>query len=869
MLATFTWVPLAALFIYLLEFCTLAAAKKNGLIRCFLVMLLFLIVWSAGSALMRVQFFNMIAPWFHLSLAGIWIACLTLDELLCRFQGKHMTLPEKALGGVLVVILVVNIATNWFLAPPTLTTLESGRIAFVYGSFTVGTYLMYGLYAVFSALILIRVVGCVRCRALSRIQALPISAASVFIIAGQVLILLPPFTGIPLDLAMGIVFGIFCFVSLYNKHLFSLTLAFSAKTYALFTVGVMVIFCMQLVTPLQAFFSSLPSPVGENAVVFVVLLAVSFAFLLYAVLKHLSGIFFLKDQTSRSEGLKAFQEQVSRSLSVADTSELFCHQVCADLRNVRAVRIGMKNQAGGMTLTGSSIPFEAGGALFGPNSAVVEWLTNHDDVLTKTEFSRSIEARSMWESERQQLQLLDVYCILPLVANEELIGIATVTMKDSRMSLQVSEMDHLLSLAAITAIGIKNSQLYEQAAYEARTDDLTGLMNRKYLFQELESLHDADPHRIISVMVINLDDFKLYNQLYGEAEGDIVLQRVAGILKTTVGESNLAARLGGKEFVVLMPDQDISAAKRLAENLRLQIYHLNRDNDEQAALKVLTCSIGICGMPFDAHTTKQLMDRANMAVYLVKQRGKNAILVYSTGIEGEKLSLDSIDHKSIYSSYADTIYALTAAIDAKDHYTFTHSNNVAYYASVLASAYGLNADTVEIVREAGLLHDVGKIGIPESVLKKPGSLTADEYEIIKKHPENAVSIIRHLPSLDYVIPAVVGHHERWDGKGYPRRLAGEDIPLTARILCVADTFDAITSRRCYQNPREIETALQIIENGAGTQFDPELATLFVRKFREGAIELQTGRFDAAGPAGRAAFDATFDATFDVADPACL
>ena len=187
------------------------------------------------------------------------------------------------------------------------------------------------------------------------------------------------------------------------------------------------------------------------------------------------------------------------------------------------------------------------------------------------------------------------------------------------------------------------------------------------------------------------------------------------------------------------------------------------------------------------------------------------------------------------------MYALTAAIDAKDHYTFTHSNNVAYYASVLASCYGLNAEVVEIVREAGLLHDVGKIGIPEAILQKPSSLTSDEYEIIKKHPENAVSIIRHLPSLDYVIPAVVGHHERWDGKGYPRRLAGEDIPLTARILCVADCFDAVTTKRCYQSPRDIDRALQIIEDGAGTQFDPELAHLFVQMFREGKIELQAGR----------------------------
>lgn len=840
MMHGFAFVPLTALFIYLFEFCTLAVAKKNALVTRFLIMLVFLIVWSGGSALMRLQFFGLVSPWFHMSLVGIWFACLTLDELLACFAGKHITLPEKVLGAVLMVFMVVNVATEWFLAPPQLVEGADGALSFVYGSFTIGTYLMYGVYAVYSVMILLRVIDCVRCRAFSRHQALPISIGSVFIILGQVIIMLPPFKGIPLDLAMGIVFAVCCFVSLYNKHLFSLTLALSHGTYALITFVVIFIFSLQLIKPLESFVSTLPDPLGSNSTVAVVLLCVAFAFLLYALIRKLSNVLFLKDQTSRRTGLKEYQEQVSRSLSVAEISEAYCQRVCSDLRSVRTVRVCLSDSDGSMVIKGSSIPFEAGGVMFNANSAVMEWLTAHGDVLTPAEFARSVEYRAMWESERQKLQLMNMNCIVPLSVNQELIGMAVISLKDARGSLTMNDMDHLLALSAVTAIGVKNSQLYEQAAYEARTDELTGLLNRKHFYQELERIHEEDPQRIMSVIMLNLDDFKLYNQLYGEREADDVLRRVAGVLKMTVGETNLAARLNGKEFAVLMPGQDISAAKRLAENLRTQIYQLNR-GDRDEALKVLTCSIGICGMPFDAHNTRQLMDNANMAVYQVKQRGKNAIMVYSTGTEGDKLAVDQIDHHGIFSSYADTIYALTAAIDAKDHYTFTHSNNVAYYASVLASCVGLNADTVEIVREAGLLHDVGKIGIPEAILQKPSSLTADEYEIIKKHPENAVSIIRHLPSLDYVIPAVVGHHERWDGKGYPRRLAGEDIPLTARILCVADVFDAITTKRCYQDLREIEKALQIIENGAGTQFDPQLATLFVEKFKEGVIELQSGR----------------------------
>ena len=184
-----------------------------------------------------------------------------------------------------------------------------------------------------------------------------------------------------------------------------------------------------------------------------------------------------------------------------------------------------------------------------------------------------------------------------------------------------------------------------------------------------------------------------------------------------------------------------------------------------------------------------------------------------------------------------TIYALTAAIDAKDHYTFQHSKNVANYGEALAREAGGSEDFQEIVKEAGLLHDIGKIGIPENILNKNGKLTAEEYEVMKNHVAASVEIIRHLPMMDYVIPAVIGHHERYDGKGYPRRIAGNDIPLAARILCIVDSFDAMVSKRCYKHRIPLEEALRELERGAGTQFDPELAAMFCRMVREGRITL--------------------------------
>ena len=191
--------------------------------------------------------------------------------------------------------------------------------------------------------------------------------------------------------------------------------------------------------------------------------------------------------------------------------------------------------------------------------------------------------------------------------------------------------------------------------------------------------------------------------------------------------------------------------------------------------------------------------------------------------------------EAIAQEYAPTIYALTAAIDAKDHYTFSHSENVSYLATQLAQAIGLDEAHVEMIRQAGLLHDIGKISIPENILTKTSRLTNDEYTIMKSHVENAIAMIRHLPSLDYVIPIAISHHERYDGKGYPRGLSGEDIPVGGRCLGLADAFDAIVSKRPYKEPVSISEALKEIERNLGTQFDPVIGRTFIHLIENGSI----------------------------------
>ena len=304
-----------------------------------------------------------------------------------------------------------------------------------------------------------------------------------------------------------------------------------------------------------------------------------------------------------------------------------------------------------------------------------------------------------------------------------------------------------------------------------------------------------------------------------------------------MGENGYAARYSGKEFAVILPEYDIYSAQNLAENISAQIRNMNR-NSKDGYLKTLTVSCGICGMPYAASSPQELVQNADQAVYHVKRAGKNGIMVFSDGIIQNQKSGGSLEkHRSMYSEYASTIYALTAAIDAKDHYTFQHSKNVAYYAECLAKALNMSDEYREILKEAALLHDIGKIGVPEHILNKQGKLTPDEYEAMKSHVEYSVGIIRHLPSMDYVIPAVIGHHERYDGKGYPRRIAGKDIPLAARILCIADSFDAMISKRCYKQEMTLEYAVNELERGAGSQFDPELVPVFIQEIQSGRVEL--------------------------------
>ena len=219
-----------------------------------------------------------------------------------------------------------------------------------------------------------------------------------------------------------------------------------------------------------------------------------------------------------------------------------------------------------------------------------------------------------------------------------------------------------------------------------------------------------------------------------------------------------------------------------------------------------------------------------------------------TGIFLENAAL----YEDMEAMFLGTLEAITASIDAKDRYTCGHSQRVAHLSQQLAIAIGLDEESVSHVHVTGLMHDVGKIGVPESVLSKPGRLSDEEFDRIKEHPEIGYGILKDIPQLKHVLPGVLHHHERWDGGGYPHGLTGNDIPLVARLIALADSFDAMSSTRTYRSARDRDWVIEEIKRSAGTQFDPELARIFVnldfREFDRMVAEHRAGRPDIQGEA---------------------
>ena len=411
----------------------------------------------------------------------------------------------------------------------------------------------------------------------------------------------------------------------------------------------------------------------------------------------------------------------------------------------------------------------------------------------------------------------NIHAIKAIRYQQAVIGLLYIADDADRIYTE-EELVCLDRICYYAAYLLRNANLYYNAYHASITDSLTSLYNRKHAFECIKDACSTDTP--ISLILLDIDDFKLYNELYGATEGDNLITLCAQAILSKISPSDLAFRYGTDVFMILTQGDDPTSAGALANEIIHNIISLRSKNDTVWDTSI-TC--GISTFPSISPDAKTLLHNAEQAIYYGKLGGKGHLTVYRAGLETR--STDS-NLRTAYERVAPTIYALTAAIDAKDSYTFIHSMNVSKYAVILARDLGMSENDIELVRDAGML---------ESILKKAGKLTNEEYEIMKTHVENSTKMIRYLPHMDYVIPAVLGHHERYDGTGYPRGLAGEDIPYMARILTIADCFDAMTARRPYKKPLSVSYAVSELKKNSGTQFDPELVDVFIRLINEGKI----------------------------------
>ena len=352
------------------------------------------------------------------------------------------------------------------------------------------------------------------------------------------------------------------------------------------------------------------------------------------------------------------------------------------------------------------------------------------------------------------------------------------------------------------------------------TDLLTGLANHRRFQERLEqeAARSAQSGESLSLLLLDLDHFQLFNQKHGHAAGDDAVRSVAAMLPALLPELAVASRYGGEEFAILLPQRTLASTEEIAEQIRAATEALGLE---------LTLSVGCAEFGTNSAEGAGLVLAAELAVSRAKQLGRNRICRFDS-LPGADLNAAPYQlHRFLKDESLSTIQALAAAVDAKDSYTQGHSQRVARYAVALAQRIGLPEAEVDLVHITGTLHDVGKIGVPDAILKKPDRLEPEERRIMETHPALGEVIIRKAPKLADTLPGVRHHHERWDGGGYPDGIAGEKIPRIARILAVADTFDAMTSDRPYRKGMSWEIALGEIARGAGTQFEPPLAEAFV------------------------------------------
>jgi diguanylate cyclase (GGDEF)-like protein len=454
-----------------------------------------------------------------------------------------------------------------------------------------------------------------------------------------------------------------------------------------------------------------------------------------------------------------------------------------------------------------------------------------------------------------------VLCI-PITYGESLLGVLNV---ESREENAFSSQDVLImsTLADLLATALHNAFVFQKLQQQSITDGLTGIKTRRFFWEALSSewKRASRSGRPFSVVLVDLDKFKEVNDTFGHLEGDLVLARVGRLLEQRCRQSNVVARYGGDEFIILMPETGVEQAQALAERLRLWLAQ-----DAMLAEHHITGSFGVASFPAHGFSAEDIIRVADAGMYAAKHAGGDRVSMaeefgdgedvaaqrqqISTYIEGflQREQTGPEDLEELASTLRklcgdeedcnvqvlkESIEALARAAESREFHAAGHGDMVGRYAELIGRALALPPDEIVELAYAARVHDVGKIFVPERIVTKAGPLTEEEYAQMKTHARVGAEIVGTIPGSVMLQKAVEHHHEAFDGTGYPNSLGGEEIPLWARILGLADAFVNMTTERAFAPAKTTEQALAEIEKMSGTRYDGMLVRVLLRQLKTG------------------------------------